>query len=179
MNSTQTIRAIVLALLSGMVLTAPVVVEYGQLLIIGAVCALTLYEGMRPWVVYGSVALLFAAELVYGGDVGVMLIPYCIAVPLLMLLRRFIALPAWAASDGWRVSDAVRAVGAAWLMSVAVLLLSVVTGDMLFGYAHIAERIRVVMSLRQLAVLGITCAVTVILWRRASIPFRTVIRFGI
>jgi hypothetical protein len=178
MNGSLPIRGVVLVVLLLAALSVSVVTENGQYIVIAAVCSMTLYEGIRSGVVYGSMALLLSAELLSGGDVGVMLIPYCIVVPLVVGLRRFIALPTWAASEGWDISDAVRAVGSSWLMSLVMVLLAIGTGDMLFGYAHASERIRAAASVRHLTEMLTACAVTIVVWRRASVPFRTVIRFG-
>lgn len=179
MKEMAAFRTPVLAVACLALLAVPVFHPFGQVWILAAVCAATVYEGARPRVVYAVVAFLLLMEALYGGDIGAVVIAYCLAVPLLLIVRRFIALPEWASRDGWHLGDAVRTVAVSWMMFAVVVALAVFMNDMLYGHGYIVRRLLMLASDRLIAETVLVCCGTCIVLRRLSVPFRREIHFGV
>lgn len=151
----------------------------GTLWLLAIVAAITVYEGARAPVVYSMLAIVLAVELIYGADIGVSSLGYLGAVALFSLARRFVSIPAWAAQEGWHIVDAFRASLCGVLLYLVNIVLSIVIGNILFGYGNILLRIQGLSDVHEIVIPLILCSGTFVVVRRMAMPFRREILFGL
>jgi hypothetical protein len=171
--------ACVRAILLAFVLLAPALHPNGQLWVIAVASTAVVYWGIRGPVVYTLLLLLVATEVLYGGDVGSVSGAFAVTVGVLVLLRRVITIQSWASQEGWRVGDMLRTVVVAWVFTLCVVALSILVGDVLFGYDRLWVRILSLWSVRIMGTSFVVCTVASVMLRRMTVPFRRAILFGI
>lgn len=165
-------------MLIGLMLAAPIAGP-GALLVVSAIAAsLTAYEGLRSGTVYGMLATLFAVEVLYGLDVGVLSLAYMTAVLLLSLVRRVMTVAPWVSADGWHASDALRAFFVACGIFAVMASSGVMVGHFLYGYTDSVARLQSMFVPYNIAWAGIAIALVLIILRRADEPFRRRITFS-
>lgn len=179
MNTGSVIGVLLKVAMIGVCLLMPALHPDGQLWVIAVASTAVMYWGARTPVVYTIVLLLVGVEVLYGGDVGSVSGAFVVTVAVLALLRRVISIQPWAAREGWGIGDLLRTVALSWVCSLCVVALSLLVGDMLFGYDRLWIRVQSMWNAPLLRTTFVVCVVSSVMLRRMTVPFRRAILFGI
>lgn len=159
-------------------LCLPVLGSGALLIVVASVSALTAYQGLRAGIVYGMVAVLVGIELLYGIDIGVLSLSYLTAVLVVTLMRRFIALPAWASQRGWRPLDALQAAVLAYALFWMLQAGSIFVEHFVYGYGQTSQRLLMMAGAADMWWALAVIVVVLVILRRIDEPFRQRINFG-
>lgn len=156
----------------------PVLGPGALLVMVASVSALTAYHGLRTRSVYTVVAILVGIELVYGFDVGVLSLAYLTAVMVLVALRRFVALPAWAARRGWRLADVLQATVLAYALFWMIQTGGILIEHFIYGYGQTFQRFLMMARASDMRWALAVIVIALVILRRIDEPFRHAIYFG-
>lgn len=171
----RTSRLVLMAL----IFVAPLIAgPYASLIALSLAATLTAYDGIRSSTVYALLTALVCLELVFGYDVGILGLSYLVAVLALMPVQRVIALTPWGVARGWHISDALRTLCVTYGLCLLMLLSEVGIGAVLYGYAHPALRLSIVLVPIDMLWTALGIAATLVVLRRIDEPFRRRISFG-
>jgi hypothetical protein len=140
--------------------------------------ALTAYRGLRSAAVYPLVIVLFAIEVLYGIAPGTLSLAYVSMVFLMLIFQRFIALPPWELTDGWRIGDAVRTLGMFAGMFALIIISGAVIGRVIYGYPMSVWILQGMLFSSSMVPIILSSIILIIAVRRITVPFRRSLIFG-
>lgn len=170
-------RHIVRILLLGIVAFGSVAIPNGLVLFWAAIGAFIALDG--PERSFGPLLITaLLAESFSGLGLGALSLPVVIAIALLTIAGRFIAIAPWPVGERWHPEAAVRAWVAACVSSAFVAMLTGFSTAVLYGYAIGSMMDSVLVRSHFLLGMPIIVALMLGILRRVDVPFRTRIQFG-
>jgi hypothetical protein len=141
--------------------------------------ALLAYDGPNRTLVPSVTAVLMSMELIGGWDLGMMSLPWCMAVALWIIAGRVMNISPWSQRDGWNVVDVIVTACSAAVIAGIMTIGSVVVAAEIYGFGMVFGRLISVLSLPNIGFIAAVSLATVIVLRRIDVPFRRTIHFGI
>ncbi len=166
------------AALIGIPLVTSPFIPVGASLALLTLATVIAYDGIFRHAVWRVFLALLALELVFGMDVGMLVLPYLIGCLLWYATQRMVPLTPWSSADGWRIADGARSVLVAFALWAIMVMVSVVGEVYLYGNGMVVQRMTLAFS--EVPWWGtVLCGIGILaLLRRIDVPFRKRIQFG-
>ena len=165
------------ALIGGSFLIAPLFPEGASLGLL-ALAVLIAYDGTNGQTTRYVSLFVVAVELLFGLDIGVLVLPYLIACVLWHGAQRVTPLNPWAQANGWHSVDIARTTASAGLLWSVMMVISVTVEAGIYGHGLFVQRISLAFGATPLWIVVLFGVCILMLLRRIDVPLRERIRFG-